>query len=254
MHFLGLLLFLLVLGLVSPVLGQMMHEGIGVSDGDSFSYSYLCYFDSDDPSFNMPPDFSWIKQTQYYMMNVTGTSGQVVNYDTHMYFVNGTNIAGNGYLNMQDGVNSMMSGYNPMSGTYGGDYFFMQSNVGMMGRMYPSAANSPTVNDTVTRSYPDGERTLNHMSLILNQNGDINQTDYYFDQATGAMVEWRQQYIQTQGDLQANSTQVMQLTQSTAWAVPEFPAFVVIPLVCAMTAIALYLKTKSGASKLKANL
>ncbi len=240
-----------MLGLVSPALGEMMHEGIGVTDGDSFSYSYLCYFDSNDSGFSMPADFSWINQTQYYMMNVTGVSGQSVNYDTHMYFDNGTSIAGYGYMNMQDGVNSMMQGYNPMSGTYNGNYFFMQSNVGMMGRMYPSNTNSPTVNDTVTRSYPDVERTLNHMYFILNQNGDINQTDYYFDQATGAMVEWREQYIQTHGSLQANSTQIMQLTQSTAWTVPEFPTLIIIPLICAATAAAILLKTKNKNLQIK---
>lgn len=243
---------LLVLGLVSPVLGEMMHEGIGVSDGDTFSYSYLCYYQSDDASFSMPPDFSWINQTQYYMMNVTGISGQAVNYDTHMFFMNGSSIAGYGYMNMQNGVNSMMQGYNPMSGTYAGGYFFMQSNVGMMGRMYPSSTNSPIVNDTVTRSYPDGERTLNHMYFILNQNGDINQTDYYFDQATGTMVEWREQYIQTHGSLQANSTQIMQITQSSVWTVPEFPALIVLPLACAATAAvaaAVFLKTKTRITK-----
>jgi hypothetical protein len=62
--FLVLFSLLLVLGLVCPVLGQMMHEGIGVADGDTFSYSYLCYFDSDDPSFSMPADsLGLIKQT-----------------------------------------------------------------------------------------------------------------------------------------------------------------------------------------------
>ena len=68
----------------------------------------------------------------------------------------------------------------------------MSSNVGMMGKMFPSSSNSPTVNDTLMMSYAGGQRSTNHFSMVTNQNGMMNQSDYYFDQATGAMVEWHQ--------------------------------------------------------------
>ncbi len=226
-----------------------MMSGVGVAKGDTFSYRYTCYFDSNDSSVSMPPQFAWINQTDYYMMNVTGVSGSTVNYATNMRMVNGTVIMGTGSMNMGNGANSM-NGYNPMGMTGMNSYFFMYSNVGMMGKMYPSTQNSPTINDTVMMNYPGGQRTANHMSLNVNRNGMMNQTDYYFDQATGAMIQWRQQSIQTNGNLVTNSTQVMQLVESSVWTVPEFPAFAILPLLCLMAVAILLIKLKSKSVRL----
>jgi hypothetical protein len=240
---------LLLLGMVSPCLGQMM-SGIGVSQGELFTYRYTCYFNSNDSSISMPPDFAWINQTDYYMMNVTGISGSTVNYATSMRMVNGTIIMGTGGMNMASGANPM-SGYNPMGMTGVNSYFFMSSNVGMMGRMYSSSSNSPTINDTVTMGYSGGQRTANHMSSIINLNGMMNQTDYYFDQATGAMVEWRQQSIKNNGDLQSNSTQLVQITQSSVWAVPEFSVFLIVPVLCVVTAFVFFIRVRQVRCRLK---
>jgi hypothetical protein len=42
------------------------------------------------------------------------------------------------------------------------------------------------------------------------------------------MVEWRQETIQTNGNLQTNSTQMMKITSSSVWVVPEFPPSIVV--------------------------
>ena len=229
--------------MVSPALGQMM-SGIGVSKGDSFTYHYTCYFNSNDSSVVMPAEFAWINQTDYYMMNVTSVSGSMVSYSTNMPMVNGTTLMGTGDMNMGNGVNSM-SGYNPMGMTGMNSYFFMYSNVNMMGKMFPSSSNSPTINDTTVMLYPGEQRVTNHMSLVNNQGNVMNQTDYYFDQPTGAMVQWRQQYIQTNGNLMANSTTLMQLDSSSVWVVPEFPALLIAPLLFVGAALAVFIKIKS---------
>jgi hypothetical protein len=55
-------------------------------------------------------------------------------------------------------------------------------------------------------------------------------SDFYFDQATGMMVEWRQETIQANGNLQTISTQMMKITLSSVWVVPEFPPSIVVPV------------------------
>ena len=102
----------------------------------------------------------------------------------------------------------------------------MAPNVGMMGRMFPSSSSSPTINDTFMMPYAGGSRLTNH--FVTNENntliGAYNNMDIYYDQATGMMVQWRQETIQTSGNVQTNSTQMMNITSSNVWTIPEFPA------------------------------
>jgi len=55
--------------------------------------------------------------------------------------------------------------------------------------------------------------------------------DTYYDKATGMMVQWRQETIQTSGVTQTNSTQMMNITSSNVWVIPEFPTAIVPVLV-----------------------
>ncbi len=240
LHFL-LLSMLLLFGSISPVLGQMM-SNIGVTTGDTFKYNYTCYFNTDDSSATPPPDFAWINQTDYYMMKITSISGSTIYYDTTLHMLNGSEVTGTGTMNIGSGTFSMY-GYNPI-GMNG--YYFMSSNVGMMGRMFASSSISPTINNTLMMNYAGRQRTTNHMSLITGQNGVMNQSDYYFDQATGAMVEWQQQTVQTNGNLQTNSTKMMRITSSSIWVVPEFPALMIIPFLSLITTVVLIIRTRKS--------
>jgi hypothetical protein len=111
-------------------------------------------------------------------------------------------------------------------------FYFMARNVGLMGRMWPSSNSSPTINDTLTMTYAGESRLTDHVMTTIKQSGMIVTTDFYYDQATGIMVEWRSQSVQTNGSLQTNSTQMMNITSSSVWAIHEFsPSIVVPPLV-----------------------
>ncbi len=104
-----------------------MMSSIGVAKGDTYSY---------------------------YMMKATSVSGTTVNYDTNLHMLNDSEVTGMGSMNVGNGMNTM-SDYNPM-GVNG--YYFMSSNVGMMGKMYASSSTSPTINDTVMMNYTGGQR------------------------------------------------------------------------------------------------
>ncbi|HEX7482482.1 MAG TPA: hypothetical protein VF350_03350 [Candidatus Bathyarchaeia archaeon] len=52
----------------------------------------------------------------------------------------------------------------------------------------------------------------------------MTNSDFYYDQATGMMVQWRQETIQSSGAFQTNSTQMMKISSSSVWVIPEFPS------------------------------
>jgi len=99
------------------------------------------------------------------------------------------------------------------------------------GRMFPSANSSPTINGTLMMTYAGKQRLTNHYTTSTIQNGMTVNSDFYFDQATGMMVQWRQETIQTSGTLQTNDTQMMKITESSVWSIPEFPSSIVAPLI-----------------------
>ena len=163
------------------------------------------------------------------MISVTGVSGSSVNFDTTLRGLNGSSSQGVCSMDVGTGMVSV-SGYGgPGAET---SFFFMARNVGMMSKMFPSSNSSPTINDTVMMSYVGGQRLTNHFDTSISLNGTTVTSDFYFDQATGTMVEWRQQTIQTGESVLTNSTQMMKITSSSIWAVPEFPTvwFQLLPL------------------------
>lgn len=221
-----IILSVLFLGFFSMAFGAMMMSStVGVASGNVFRYSYTCYFNSNDPHVVPPASFSWINQTDYFMVNVTGVSGSSVNFETMLRGLNGTNSIGVCSINVGTGM-GLISGYGGPTGT--NNFYFMARNVGMMGRMFPSSNNSPTINDTLMMTYAGQQRLTNHFATSTTQNGMMVNSDFYFDQATGMMVEWRQETIQTNGNLQTNSTQMMKITSSSVWIVPEFPSSIVV--------------------------
>jgi hypothetical protein len=209
-------------GSLSVVFGEMMNFNVGVASGDNFRYSYTCYFHSSDLQAAVPAAFSAINQTDYFMINVTAVSGASVNFETMLRGLNGSTSVGSCRMNVGSGVASI-SGYGGPSSA--SSFYFMASNVGMMGRMFPSSNVSPTINDTVTMLYAGGSRQTNHFASTENNAaiGVNNHLDIYYDQATGMMVQWRQETLQTSGTAQTNSTQLMRMVSSNVWAIPEFP-------------------------------
>jgi hypothetical protein len=216
----GLIILFLVTGFLSSGSGQMMSSIVGVSSGDFFQYKYTCYFNSDDPHAASPASFSLINQTDYFMINVTDVSGSTVHFDTSLRGLNGSSTLGVCSMNVGTGMSSI-SGYGgPPSAS---SFYFMARNVGMMGRMFPSSLASPTINGSVMMPYAGEPRLTNHFVTTSTSNGVSTTQDFYYDQATGMMVQWRQETIQVSGTLQTNATQMMNVASSNVWVIAEFP-------------------------------
>jgi hypothetical protein len=246
--FLVLSLIILCFSILGMVFGEMMGV-VGVNRGDVFRYGYTCYFNSNDTNAVPPASFSSINQTGYFMINVTGVSGASVDFETTLHGLNGSNSFGVCSMNVGTGMASI-SGYGGPGEA--SNFYFMVRNVGMMGRMFPSSVVSPTINGTLMRNYAGVERLTNHFVTSTNQNGMIVNSDFYFDQATGMMVEWRQEDIQTTGTFQTNSTQMMQIAASSVWVVPEFPVSFSVPafiVVASVLVLALLMFSKFRRSR-----
>jgi hypothetical protein len=219
-----ILLFVIFTGSFSVAFGEMMSSNAGVTSGDVVRYSYTCYFNSNDPHAVPPVSFSAINQTDYFMINVTGVSGDSVSFETVMRGLNGSISTGLCSMNVGTGMASVMGYGGP---TDASNFYFMARNMGMMGRMFPSSPLSPTINDTLSLPYSGGSRLTNHFVTSTTANGILVNSDFYFDQVTGMMVKWRMETIQTSGTAQTNATQMMKVTSSNAWVIPEFSTFIV---------------------------
>ena len=244
-----ILIFALIFGILlcasfADVFAQMMTPTVGVSSGDVFRYRYTCYFNSNDSSAVPPASFSWINQTEYFMINVTGVSGESVSFNTMMHGLNGSSSFGACSMNVGTGMASI-SGYGGPGEA--SNFYFMARNVGMMGRMFPFSGSSPTINGTLMMTYAGKQRLTNHFTTNTIQGDMIVNSDFYFDQATGMMVQWRQESIQPNGNLQTNDTEMMNITESSVWTIPEFPvsilaSLIVLAIIPVTTAAALIIR------------
>jgi hypothetical protein len=219
-----IILFVIFTGSFSAAFGEMVSSNVGVASGDVFRYGYTCYFNSSDPNAVPPSSFSAINQTNYFMINVTGVSGDSVSFETMMRELNGSSSTGFCSMNVGTGMASITGYGGP---TDASSFYFMARNMGMMGRMFPSSTLSPTINDSLSMPYSGGSRLTNHFVTSTTANGMIVNSDFYFDQATGMMVQWRMETLQTSGTTQTNTTQMMKVTSSNVWVIPEFSTFAV---------------------------
>ena len=101
-------------------------------------------------------------------------------------------------------------------------------------RVNPSSKALIVVNGTVRKSYYDVGRETNFLAFNFTDT-EIYYYSYrsvYFDKATGALVKYYEEYADSEGI----GGYSISLTQSSVWAVSEFPSLLVLPLL--MIAIA----------------
>jgi hypothetical protein len=97
-------------------------------------------------------------------------------------FKNGTEYNSTGLVNVETGYNS------------GGFWPVVAANLGKDDLLHPAGQNGITVNETIMREYPSGAREINHFTLNYQGNDETfgyytAVSDYYFDRATGMLVE-----------------------------------------------------------------
>ena len=154
----------------------------GVSLGDTFTYDISSFWISSDANAVVPQRFLEINQTESFRVTINDISGSMVTTLDTWVFKNGTEYNSTSVVNVETGHNS------------GGFWPVVAANLGKNDPVHPTVQDGITVNETIMREYPSGARETNYFTINY-QGSDENygqytaEGDYYFDRATGMLVE-----------------------------------------------------------------
>jgi hypothetical protein len=154
----------------------------GVSVGDTFTFDVTFFWNSSDPNAVIPPEFLETNQTESFRVTITDINGSTLTMLDTWVFKNGTESNSTGLINLESGNSS------------GGFWAVVAANLGKNDLLHPAGTDGITVNETTTREYPSGARETNYFKLNYQGNYETyghytEEGDYYFDRATGMLVE-----------------------------------------------------------------
>jgi hypothetical protein len=158
----------------------------GLNIGDVFIYQMVGFADS-PIGLSTPESFVDINNTKHYRVEITDIDIPIVSYTVSWEFNNGTTYSDDGMINLE-------------TGSYLGYYWNIYASdlsVGSLCRI--GNEDEPTINSTQVKTYPDGDREVNFLSISYTAY-DIDDSTYtnfcyvfdyvYFDKQTGIMVAY----------------------------------------------------------------
>ncbi len=182
----------------------------GVSVGDTFTYDVTSFWNISATNATIPQRMIEINQTKSFRVTITNVSDAMVTTRDTWIFKNGTEYNSTGMINVETGFNT------------GGFWPVVAANLGKNDLLHPAGQNKITVNETIVREYPSGARETNYFKLKYQGVDDeygyyTAEADYYFDKATGMLVELydRSTFISvgTQGAI------LWKIKESSVWVV-----------------------------------
>lgn len=193
---------------------EPMRVESGLKAGDIFTFSIKGYSSLGDPNATTPENFLQVNMTDYYRVTITSVSDQEVAFNTTWLFTNGTQIDKPGRVNIATGKDSQEF------------WAIYAANITKNDLVRPFGSDGAKVNRTEPRTYKDGSRETNLLS-IQTQFYDANDPTYtktyqdytyvYFDKQTGMLVELINMKIYI--DPQIILTVEWKLEDSNVWAV-----------------------------------
>jgi hypothetical protein len=103
------------------------------------------------------------------------------------------------------------------------------ANLNLNDKLWSSELLSPIINETISETYPNETRQINHATIGPQEIG-YDLVDYYFDRQTGMPIEIR--FVES-----AEVSTVLTLANSSVWTVPEFPGIFAIILLLALASL-----------------
>jgi len=220
---------LLMLALVAAA--QAQPGTVGVVASNTFTYGVTASWSSNDPSASPPTSWQNVNETQWMQVAVDEVSGTNITGETITHYVNGTETIRDGWVDLYSGTGSLA-------------FFIISANLVKGDWIYLLA--TATVTDIVPRTYSGGARNTDYLSLNSSSGTQTVYGDFYWDEPTGALVEFLQKTVTQNGAYTTTSTTHYQITGSNVWTVPEFSTWAppVITLIAVTSAAVIVAKQK----------
>ena len=182
----------------------------GVAVGDTFTYSIRGFATKIDANATIPEDTSQLNMTESFRVTITDVNDSKVYFSSVWRFLNGTEIQKTGKVNIETGIDNSP------------DFWAIYASGLNAGDLARPIREGLTINATEPRTYKNGERETNYVSLerLRYDTDDPSQTiseylSIYFDKQTGMLVELRNNQVYS------NPAILLQLewriTDSTVW-------------------------------------
>jgi hypothetical protein len=217
---------------------------VGVTIGDWFKYSDIkVNWSSNDPNATSPPlRHLWLKEmneTEWFLLSIENVSGAEISFQTVKHFRDRSE-------KTEDGSVSINTGTGHAPSIMIGISIAIAANLSVNDSIYISPHFSAwKINNTVIRTYADGERETNHLNMTWESILAINNTQYepyhslgnsnfYWDRATGILVEYSFQEIEQLGEYLITSSLSYRIIESNVWVVLKLPTWTPTLLIVAV--------------------
>jgi hypothetical protein len=212
---------------------------VGVSIGDWFKYGDLSVqLSSNDPNATVPLYLEKMNQTEWISLTVLDVSNTNMTVQFVIHLENGTEETSEGYVDIDtgDGVNATN--------------WIISADLNENDTVYSSGMfTSWTINETTTRTYPDGARETNHINFTSETNNtgsyEYESINIYWDRLTGVFVELSQNTTTQIGE---NITTILvsyKITDSDVWVIPEVPTCAPFLMLVVLTTATILLKRRT---------
>jgi hypothetical protein len=188
-----------------------------VTKGNNFEYDYKLLWESTDPNANPPTEYVDLNSTQWFKISITDVSGSLIEIENTLHFKNGTENTQTGSVDVDNQIINVPYGF-----------LLIRANSNPNEKIYPAGDYAATINETVLRKYPNGERETSHYITENTRENTYEKTEIFFDRATGVAVESQYESRETSGSYVTTTKEIITIKISNVWTIPEFPAYAIL--------------------------
>jgi len=208
---------------------------VGISVGNTFTYSVTVSWSSNDPSATPPSGLVELNKTQWLKVAVVAISGTNITGQLTSQYKNGTEMTSGGWIDVDTGASVNLTTW------------FVSANLGRGDLMYTlSPYNTTAINETISRAYSSGVRDTNHVDLTSTSTSSLGNlsvaTNLYWDKSTGAVVEFSTGESNQTGTYTITWLEGLQISDSSVWTVPEFPLWTTPLIIFSALAVIITIK------------
>jgi hypothetical protein len=222
-------IFILTIAAIGAVSAQI--AVVGVTRGNTLTYSYKMNWNSTDPNAVVPAADVDLNNTNFIQLRIVNVTNTAINIDFVRTFKNGTAIIQNGNVDVNSQIIQIPYGM-----------LIIRANANPNEKVYPAGGHA-TLNETSLRTYSIGQVETIHYLFSTNSSTYYEKTEIYYDRASGAALEYNFEARETSGTFVATTNETMMIT---SWAVlPEFPTTVFLAgLLIALSLVAIIAKKR----------